>query len=728
MTIAPLGSAEWLETDGLGGFAMGTASGVRSRRYHGLLVSALNPPTGRAVLVSGFDAWIETPVGRFALSTQRYREDMRHPDGETRLESFDWEPWPTWRWRLPDGALVEHDLFMPHGAAAVCLRWTIRGCDSARLLVRPFLAMRDYHCLQHENSAFRFDADVTSISNDEESRVAWQPYADMPSIVSWSNGCYQHEPNWYRQFLYAHESERGLDCLEDLATPGILSWDLSPGGCDKTVEQAARLFAAGEEEGSRRAACPTNGEAIWLLSTDKYEATIRPTHEQSLVDAVAALRTREAERRGRFADWMHRSADQFLVQRGEGTTIIAGYPWFTDWGRDTFIALRGLCLATGRPDVAESILLAWAGTVSEGMLPNRFPDHGEAPEFNSVDASLWFVIAVHEFLRRRHAPRDEPFASQGVGVSEEIVTSQSVGERSAHHAERDGDIPANCCVEILRRAVREILEGYARGTRFGIRLDADGLIAAGAPGVQLTWMDAKVGDWVVTPRIGKPVEIQALWLNALWLELQHAKQVGDAESVARWAKPFQLGLQSFRKKFWNAAEGCLFDVVDVGHQVGAVDTAFRANQIFAAGGLPFTLLSRNQAKQVVTAVESRLWTPLGLRTLAPGSPNYAGHYGGSPWQRDAAYHQGTAWQWLLGPFIEAWVKTRDDPQAARVEATHQFIEPLLAHRYQAGLNHISEIADGDSPHTSNGCPFQAWSLGELLRISKWLEATGSKHS
>jgi predicted glycogen debranching enzyme len=343
------------------------------------------------------------------------------------------------------------------------------------------------------------------------------------------------------------------------------------------------------------------------------------------------------------------------------------------------------------------------------MLPNRFPDHGEAPEFNSVDASLWFVIAVHEFLAHANASGERD-------RSENNQSTSNSPDRSA---------------ETLRRAVHEILAGYARGTRFGIRLDDDGLIAAGTPGVQLTWMDAKVGDWVVTPRLGKPVEIQAFWLNALWLELQHAKQVGDTASLACWTEPFQRGLQSFREKFWNAAEGCLFDVIDVGHQRGTNDAAFRANQIFAAGGLPFTLLNRDQARQVVDAVESRLWTPLGLRTLAPGSPNYAGHYGGSPYQRDAAYHQGTAWPWLLGPFIEAWVKSRDDspaaraatvrPQPARAEAMRRFIEPLLAHRYQAGLNHVSEIADGDPPHTPNGCPFQAWSLGELLRINQWLD-------
>ncbi|HLQ46235.1 MAG TPA: glycogen debranching enzyme N-terminal domain-containing protein, partial [Planctomycetaceae bacterium] len=383
MTHAPLSHAEWLETDGLGGFAMGTVSGARTRRYHGLLVSALTPPSGRVVLVSGFDAWLETPAGRFALSTQCYRGDVRYPDGESRLDTFLWEPWPTWRWRLPDGTCVEQELFMPHGCSAVCLRWTVIAGTAARLLIRPLLAARDYHCLQHETSDFRCEAEITSITEvtsagrREESRVAWRPYERLPAIVSWSNGGYQHEPAWYRQFLYSHEAERGLDCLEDLASPGVLSWDLSH-------PLSAR---AGYTQ-----------DAVWLLSPKTHEGAARSTCDQPLTAIVQSLREREKQRRGQFPNWCDRSADQFIVRRGSGQTIIAGYPWFTDWGRDTFIALRGLCLATGRLDVAESILLAWAGTVSEGMLPNRFPDHGESPEFNSVDASLWFVIAVQEFL------------------------------------------------------------------------------------------------------------------------------------------------------------------------------------------------------------------------------------------------------------------------------------------------------------------------------------------
>ena len=320
------------------------------------------------------------------------------------------------------------------------------------------------------------------------------------------------------------------------------------------------------------------------------------------------------------------------------------------------------------------ILGEWAGAVSEGMLPNLFPDRGAAPEFNSVDASLWYVIAVHEFLQTVKAQRRK------LPVSDKRALAQ---------------------------AVESILTGYSRGTRFGIRMDEDGLLAAGVPGVQLTWMDAKVGDWVVTPRMGKPVEVQALWLNSLW--------IGGQQSD-RWQDLCARGLESFRARFWNDQGGFLHDVVDVDHQKGKVDTSFRPNQIFAIGGLPVALLQGEQASKIVKAVESRLWTPVGLRSLAPGESGYTPHYQGGVRERDGAYHQGTVWPWLMGPFVEAWVRVRGGSDEAKSEAREKFFEPLLGHVNEAGLGHISEIADAGPPHTPRGCPFQAWSLAEALRL------------
>ena len=390
---------------------------------------------------------------------------------------------------------------------------------------------------------------------------------------------------------------------------------------------------------------------------------------------LESLRASERRRRRRFPSRLERAAADYVVRRGRGKTIVAGYPWFTDWGRDTFIALRGLCLATGRLEEARAILLEWAGTVSRGMLPNRFVERGEAPEFNSVDASLWYVVAVHETL--------EALAARG---------RLSVAVRRRLEAASDA-----------------ILEGYASGTRYGIHATDDGLLAAGEPGVQLTWMDAKVGDWVVTPRIGKPVEVQALWLNALRIGAQRSE---------RWAAMYERGLESFRARFWDDARGYLADVVDVDHRQGAVDHSFRPNQIFAVGGLPFEILGGGRARRLVDLVESRLWTPLGLRSLAPGEPGYAPRYRGGMRERDGAYHQGTVWPWLAGPFVEAWVRVRGATAASRREARARFLDPLLASTKQGGLGHICEIADGDPPHTPRGCPFQAWSVGEALRLER----------
>jgi predicted glycogen debranching enzyme len=623
---------EYLEADGLGGFASGTETGERTRRYHALLLTATTPPTGRVVLVNGFDAFVETPSGRVALSTQRYASGDLHPDGAEHLASFSHEPWPTWTWSLPDGTRVTQELLVAPETPRALLRWTASG--PATVAVRPFLSGRDYHALHHENDALRFDATV------DAARVSWRTYASVPAIVALSNGTYAHEPFWYRSFLYEEERARGLDHVEDLAAPGVFRFDLAA------------------------------GPAVLALAAD---GTGLDAEAPALWERVAAA---EAARRGAFPSRLHRAADSYLVRRGAGRTIVAGYPWFTDWGRDTFIALRGLCLAAGRQGDARAILLEWSGAVRDGLLPNRFADRGEEPEFNAVDASLWFVVAVHEYL-------------------EALASSRRKGA-AADRAR-------------LAAAVDAILEGHARGTRHGIRMDADGLLAAGEPGVQLTWMDARVDGRVITPRIGKPVEVQALWINAL--------RIGSAWS-ARWAEPLARATAAFAR-FWNPEGACLFDVVDADHVAGADDATFRPNQILAVGGLPFAVLDdAARARQVVDAVEARLVTPVGLRSLAPDDPAYVGRYAGSVVERDGAYHQGTAWPWLAGPFVEAWVRVRGDTPEVRADARRRFLDPLLEGLDRAGLGHLAEIADGDAPHASRGCPFQAWSVGEALRLDR----------
>lgn len=624
----PYDLREWLEPDGLGGFASGTASGISTRRYHAILLTATNPPSGRVVLVNGYEAWIEAGDQHFALTSHRYAPDVLAPDGASRIAQFTADPWPCWTYSLPDGGEIEHGIVVQPGRAATMLYWKLRKGGPCTLAARPLMSGRDYHSLHHENPAFNFAADASG------QRVVIRPYTDLPGVAFQSKATYTHQPDWYRNFLYTEEQARGLDCIEDLASSGIFRWDLS------------------------------KGEAIWMLSPENQETAPN----------VSRVRVTEKTRRGKFPSRLHRAADAYIVRRRGGRTIIAGYPWFGDWGRDTFISMRGLCLAGDRPRDAREILLEWSGAVSEGMLPNRFPDYGETPEYNAVDASLWYIIAVHEFL-----------AAKGP------ITS-------AHRKQ-------------LLAAVNAILEGYSKGTRYRIHLDDDGLIAAGENGVQLTWMDAKVGDWVVTPRIGKPVEIQALWLNALKI----AGQTDD-----KWNALYEKGKAAFQARFWDETRGCLYDVVDCDHVAGKIDAAFRPNQIFAIGGLPFQLIEGERARRIVDAVESRLVTPIGLRSLAPGEPGYAPHYGGNPHDRDAAYHQGTVWPWLLGPFIEAWVRVRGAKKAAKAEARKKFLEPLLAHLDEAGIGHLPEIADAEPPHTPRGCPFQAWSVAEALRIEKFL--------
>ncbi len=633
---------EWLETDGLGGFASGSVMLTRTRRYHALLMRS-GPPSRRFILVNGFDAEVRTPAGKFALSAQRYQPGVTAPDGLARLESFTDEPWPMWIFRLPDGRAIRQEIFVARGRAVTVVTFTLVGDPTGcSLEVRPFFSGRDPHSLQHENPAFNF----TPVQSGQNLR--WTPYEGVPAIEVNSNASYRHDPQWYRNFLYETERARGLDDTEDLSAPGVFTWDFAE-------PEAVMIFAS-----------PTAG------------GDYHGFNSESAREAAAHYRALELTRRTAFTRRLHRAADDYLVRRGEGHTIIAGYPWFTDWGRDTFIALRGLCLATGRLEIARSILLGWTGLVSEGMLPNFFPDGGKEPEYNSVDASLWFIIAVHDY-----------FAA---------VTA--TGKR-VPAAER----------QQLVAAVEAILQGYAHGTRFGIRADTDGLLFAGQPGMQLTWMDAKVGDWVVTPRIGKPVEVQALWINALRIGATYHK---------KWRELARLAQKNFTKRFWNGERRCLYDVVDVDFVSGRNDASLRPNQIFAVGGLPFALLNKTQTAGVVAVVGQHLLTPLGLRSLAPEQPDYKPHYEGGVRERDGAYHQGTAWPWLACAFVEAWLRVQGRSATSLAEARERFLAPLLAHTKEAGLGHVTEIADAESPFTPRGCPFQAWSVGETLRLEKIL--------
>ena len=601
-------NAEWLEPDGQGGFASGTVGLVRTRRYHALLLTAFQPPTRRMRLVSGVEAW----AGSLPLSANRYAPGVTYPNGQP--VSFDAEPWPRWRFEQ-DGVWVEHELFVAPGTGLTVLRW--RG-NAGALTVRPLLAVRDYHGLRHEGP---IDLAPTAIGPN----VSWRP--DGIAIGALSNGTYQHGPQWFRRVLYETEQARGMDCEEDVASPGTFTFDLDAG-------DAVLLFRQGDS---------LSGDA-GVLATQLAEAE----------------RTRRA-----VPDRLTRAAAAYVASRPPGSTILAGFPWFTDWGRDTFISMRGLLIGTGQMRAAASMLHNWAGLIDGGMVPNRFPDQGGPPEYNTVDAALWFCVAVHDVI-----------------------------EAGA------GD-------ETLRRAVEAVIDGTIAGTRYGIGVDTDGLVRAGVPGQQLTWMDAKYGDTVVTPRHGKPIEIQALWINALriagaWTDRYAAMERQATASLAQFSDP---------------ATGALVDVI---RPDGTQDRSIRPNQIFAVGGLPFQVVHGARAAAVVDLVEARLLTPLGLRTLDPADPAYCGRYVGDVVARDSAYHQGTVWPWLMGAYVQAALRVRGDGARAGLRA--QCLAPLLAHAETVGLGHVCEVADGDAPHTPGGCPAQAWSLGELIRIRQWLEA------
>lgn len=638
---------EWLEADGLGGFASHTSLGTRTRKYHALLLVARTPPTDRRVLVNGVDAVIDSNGERLALTSQTYKPSAAGEAAVTRYEGrpigsdFKSSPWPTWTYALGNGSSIEHSILVPHGQPLVILSWRLHGPGDLpmQLMVRPFLSGRDYHSLQQENGGFNF----SPVSDEPHGRWTFKMYAHEPSVEAVSSGAFAEDPYWYRRFLYLEEKQRGLDDSEDLGAPGTFTFELRE-------REAVLVFGS---EGS----------------TDGWTSA-------SIEERLAAVRSGEKARRLGASTPALRAASAYIVKRDSGKTVVAGYPWFTDWGRDTFISLRGLCLATGRLSEARQVLRQWSTVVSQGMLPNRFTDEAEAPEFNSVDASLWFIVAVHDLraAERRAGRRPSPV--------------------------EDWQINA---------AVVAILHGYSEGTRHGIRMDSDHLLAAGEAGTQLTWMDAKVGDHVATPRVGKPVEVQALWINALRIG------GGIDGSFAEIAKEAEA---SFHQRFWNEDAGYLYDVIDVDHQPGSVDPRIRPNALFAVGGLPYQLTEGERASRIVDLAEKKLWTPAGPRSLSPDDPEYHGSYRGGVWSRDTAYHQGTVWPYLAGAFVEAWVRSRPRTVEALSEARRRFLEPLLARLDPHGTGHIPEIAEGDAPHLPRGCPFQAWSVGELLRLDR----------
>ena len=631
---------EWLETNGLGGFASSTIVGLNTRRYHGLLVAALKPPVERFVLLSKLEETLIIDGQRFDLSANRY-PGVVHPQGFRYLKQFRLDPFPVFTYEI-EGIEIEKSVCMLHGENTTVVQYHVKKNNHPErpnklfLEVRPLIAFRDYHSTTHENGA------INSSIEEQAEQVSIRPYEGLPALYLSHGGAeITRTAEWYRNFEYDAERERGLDFREDLFNPLIFRFDLK----------------------GRR-------QAVIIASTEPHDVDRATEYRQAEItrrrNVVAGSHVEDA-----FAQQLAAAADQYVVSRGDQKTVIAGYHWFSDWGRDTMIALPGLTLPTGKLDVAKSILRTFAVRVDQGMLPNRFPDAGETPEYNTVDATLWFFEAARAYLAY------------------------------------SGDL--DFVRDELYPVFTDIISWHVRGTRYGIKVDPGGLLSSGEQGVQLTWMDAKVGDWVVTPRRGKPVEIQALWYNSLCIMENLAQRFGDDAGAKRYRSMATVASWSFNRLFWNEKNGCLYDVTN-----GAPpDASIRPNQIFAVS-LPHNMLSPERAKRVVAKVQEHLLTPYGLRSLSSDDAQYQGHYTGGPRQRDGAYHQGTVWPWLMGPFITAYLKVNQYSEAARSQVA-AWLEPLKNHLQDAGLGHISEIFEGDAPHRPCGCIAQAWSVAEVLR-------------
>ncbi|MGB7846821.1 MAG: amylo-alpha-1,6-glucosidase [Candidatus Acidiferrum sp.] len=648
-------SREWLVTNGMGGYASGTVAGTTTRRYHGLLVAALQPPVRRTVLVNGFDETVRYLGNSFFLSTNRWVSGFTSPNGYQQIESFHLEGCkPVWRYALAD-ALLEKRIWVKQGENTTYVQFgLLRSSAPIDLEGKVLMNYRDFHnTTQAPNWRTRVEPveHGLRIQAFEEAK----PFYLKSTSASWSV-----QDEWYRDYFLPAERERGLDYHEDRFYGGQFH-------CRLQVGESVTLVLTTEENTS------LDGEQAREQQAN-HEVKLFQSWQEHRARACALGADEEP-------GWLWQlvlAADQFLVQRAfpdqaDAKSIIAGYPWFNDWGRDIVIALPGLTLSAGRPEIARDILRSTIRYVDAGMLPNNFPDAGDAPGYNTVDATLWFFEALRQYFE---ATQDLEFIRE------------------------------------LFPLLAAMIDAHVQGTRYNIKVDSsDALLFAGSPEVQLTWMDAKIGDWVVTPRAGKPVEVNALWINALHTMASFARLLArPGEGYEKLADKAKRNFQ----KFWNAERNCCFDVIDT--LSDDKDALLRPNQIFAVS-LPVSPLSSPQQKAVVDIAAQQLLTSHGLRSLGPFEPGYRGKYGGGPRDRDSAYHQGTVWGWLLGPFALAHYRVYHDAALAQ-----SFLEPLGRTISSGGLGTLGEIFGGDPPFPPGGCIAQAWTVAEVFRVWQFLSA------
>jgi len=625
---------EWIITNGLGGYASSTIIGANTRTYHGLLVVALNPPIRRILMLSSIDEEIQIGNTTHQLASHHYQSAI-YPEGFHYIKKFQVDPFVRTTFEV-EGMIIEKEVFMPHGHNMAVISYEITNPGaSTEIRLYPLVNMRSIHSTTRSNELEfkheQLDYGVMISTSD--------PDKDIPPLyLQLDGGQFIEEGKWYYNFEYDMERFRGQPYLEDNYNPGFFSIDVGTGKSKFNL----------------------------VASTQRQNVHNIENFRKSELDRIQELLTR-SEITDEFALKLVQASDSFLVHRNStnSASVIAGYHWFSDWGRDAMISLPGLTLVTKRFDEARQIFLTFARYCKDGQIPNRFPDSGEKADYNTVDASLWYFHALYRYLEYT---KDYDFVKELWSTLEEIISS------------------------------------YRDGTSFGIRMDDDGLIISDG---QLTWMDAMVGNTAFTPRAGKACEINALWYNALKIMEELSVRFGfDEQEYSGLARRTRTGYA----KFWNKEIECLYDVIDVN---GDKDGAVRPNQVIAVS-LPFSLLSPDKEKSIVEVVQRELLTPFGLRTLSMGHPEYRGYYAGDAYSRDSAYHQGTVWPWLIGPFVTAFCKVNQHSSESRIFAKEMF-QSLNEHLSDAGIGTISEILDGNYPHEPRGCISQSWSVAEILR-------------